>query len=149
MTANKNNNNWISQTTNVQDMADIREYLSNRADKLRICSSITYDVLLAVTEIVENTIIHGYKGQSGFVSVGMERETDTLIVKIQDQAPDFNPTTAPPPDLSVPLELRSPGGLGIYLTRQMVDHLGHKVLSLGGNEVTLVFNLNERRKKDD
>jgi serine/threonine-protein kinase RsbW len=57
---------------------------------------------------------------------------------LRDHAPLFDPTSAPMPDLTRPLEEREPGGLGLYLTRQMVDDWQYRVLPDDGNELTLI-----------
>jgi anti-sigma regulatory factor (Ser/Thr protein kinase) len=56
-------------------------------------------------------------------------------------APPFDPTRVPDPDLTLPLEERPLGGLGIYLIRQSVDKMVYRAVPEGGNELTLVKRL--------
>lgn len=123
----------------LEDLAEIRRYLRSKAAMLKINPSTTYDVLLAVTELVTNTLLYGYKGKPGFVEVEIRRESDALVVHIRDHAPPFDLTQTQPPDLSLPLEERPIGGLGIYLAKQVVNQMIYQCLPQGGNEVTLVF----------
>jgi anti-sigma regulatory factor (Ser/Thr protein kinase) len=44
----------------------------------------------------------------------------------------------PPPDLSIPFDARPPGGLGIYLTRKVMDEVQHRVTTTLGNDLTLI-----------
>jgi anti-sigma regulatory factor (Ser/Thr protein kinase) len=44
----------------------------------------------------------------------------------------------PEPDITLPLERRPVGGLGIFLSRKLMDEIRHRALPEGGNEVTLV-----------
>jgi anti-sigma regulatory factor (Ser/Thr protein kinase) len=67
----------------------------------------------------------------------MTRENTDVVICIRDQAPAFDPADASPPDLTMPLEQRSPGGLGIYLIQQSVDQVRHHELPSGGNELIL------------
>jgi len=127
-------------TAGLEDLAPIRDYIRVRAAALKIDASTTYDLLLAVTEIVTNMLVHGYQKKAGFVEVEVNQEGNTLVVHLRDRAAPFDPTRVKPPDLSLPLEKRPLGGMGIYLVNQMVDTVSHRNLPQGGNEITLVIN---------
>ena len=45
---------------------------------------------------------------------------------VTDEAPAFDPTRVPEPDLSIPPEHRRPGGMGIHLIREATDRLEHE-----------------------
>ena len=125
-------------TAELKNLEEIRRFVEDRIEALQIDPSITYDVLLAVTEMVTNIIEHGYKGEPGSIEVEVGREEDALVVRIRDQAAPFDPTGAPPPDLNLPLEKRPIGGLGIFLAKHFVDSMTHRYTPQGGNELTLV-----------
>jgi serine/threonine-protein kinase RsbW len=60
------------------------------------------------------------------------------VVQVRDEAPPFDPATVPSPDLSIPLEKRLFGGMGVFLMREMVDEIHHRIRPQGGNELSLV-----------
>lgn len=124
----------------LEDLQDIRRFIALHASNFGLGASRTYDIELAVTEMVTNTIVHGYKRQPGPVEVTIQVREWSFEVGIRDQAPLFDPTQAADPDLTIPLEKRPFGGMGIYLTRQMVDMFRYNALPEGGNEVILVIN---------
>jgi serine/threonine-protein kinase RsbW len=133
----------------VKDLAEIRRYLRSRAAALHIDPSTTYDLLLAVTELVTNALLYGYQEKSGFIEVQIGREGDALVVRLRDRAEMFDPTQVPLPDISLPLEKRPVGGMGIYLTRQLVDSFTYQRLPQGENEVTLAIDLKKRGNEKD
>jgi serine/threonine-protein kinase RsbW len=96
------------------------------------------DMQAAVDEAAANIIVHGYQGQPGNIEIEVWKEGEALVVRLRDQAPLFDPTTVPPPDLTLPLEERFLGGLGIHLIRHFTDTMTHRVTSEGGNELTLM-----------
>jgi anti-sigma regulatory factor (Ser/Thr protein kinase) len=55
-----------------------------------------------------------------------------------DDAPLFDPTAVPPPDINLPLEERPLGGLGVHMMRQLTDELLYRVNSAGQNELIFV-----------
>lgn len=95
------------------------------------------DMIQAVDESATNIIVHGYRGQPGHIEIEVTQEGNVLVVRLRDQAPLFDPTRAPPPDLTLPLERRCVGGLGIHLARQFTDSMTFRTTSEGGNELTL------------
>jgi serine/threonine-protein kinase RsbW len=134
----------LQMIAGVEDLADIRHYLRDKSALLHIDPTTTYDILLAVTELVTNTLLYGYPDKSGFIEVAMDRQGDELVVHLRDHAEAFDPTQVPPPDISLPLEKRPIGGMGIYLTRQLVDRFSYRRLPQGKNEITLAIDLNKR-----
>jgi two-component system cell cycle response regulator DivK len=102
-------------------------------------------VRLAVEEACLNVMTHGYAGRpAGPVSVAVERRDDTLLVRIADEAPLFDPARAPRPRLDAPLEERGPGGLGWYLARDVMDEVRHEPAHPVGNVVTMIKRLGSR-----
>jgi anti-sigma regulatory factor (Ser/Thr protein kinase) len=52
---------------------------------------------------------------------------------VTDHGVPFDPTAAPAPDITLPAEERSIGGLGIFLTRTLMD--GFRYERVGGTNV--------------
>ncbi|MBN1992623.1 MAG: ATP-binding protein [Anaerolineae bacterium] len=119
-------------------MAIARDFIQETATALDVSSSVTADVVLAANEAITNIIVHGYQDQTGMIEIEVKREADVLLVRLRDQAPPFDPLTVPPPDLSLPLEKRPIGGMGIYMIRQLMDKVIHRGTPQGGNELTLI-----------
>jgi serine/threonine-protein kinase RsbW len=108
------------------------------------------DLTLAIDEAVTNIIIHGYQGVPGIIELEVRRDGERLLVTIRDQAPLFDPTTVPRPDLSIPLDRRPFGGMGVHLMRESLDGIHYRALPGGGNELTLVKNaIRSTRSQED
>lgn len=116
----------------------IRQFVEQYAAGYGVASNKVYDLIWSVTEIATNSIEHGYKGQQGFIEVILSREGRDFIIQIRDQTPVFNPETAPVPDLTIPLDQRPSRGLGLYVTKKIMDTLSHRVTKNGGNEITMI-----------
>ena len=121
----------------LDNLSLIRRFVEDAAIGFGADQEVIPDVLLAVTEAATNIMIHGYQGQPGTIEIEVSRKGDSLVVCLRDQAPPFDPTTVPPPDVTLPLEQRQPGGLGIHFMRQFMDELTYRSTPQGGNELTL------------
>lgn len=122
----------------LSNLAKIRRFIEKRSVVLELSPEATGDIRLAVDEAAANIILHGYQGKPGNIEVEMIRNDDDVIVCLRDSAPVFDPTTVPPPDLTIPFFQRPPGGMGVHLIRQAVDKIYHRTSASGGNELTLV-----------
>ena len=101
------------------------------------------DLVQAVDEAATNAIVHGYRGQPGWLEVTAERVDDRIVVILQDTAPTFDPAAVPEPDLTVPAERRRPGGMGVHLMRLATDSITHAPRPGGGNILTMTRRLDK------
>lgn len=122
----------------VRDLNDMREFLEHAVVTLGGSDDDAGDLVLAVNEAVTNVLLHGYDNQPGPVALCVEVEAGELRVILSDNAPLFDPTQVPPPDIYLPLEDRPLGGLGVHMMRQLTDELQYRVTPDGGNELTFV-----------
>jgi len=128
----------LTVAARTENLARVRCFVRAAAAELGANPDAVDDLVLAVDEVVTNVIMHGYQNREGTVDVEIERKGDDAIVRVRDQAPPFDPTRVPEPDLNVPLEERPVGGLGVFLIRQMVDEMRYRAGIQGGNELTLI-----------
>ena len=105
---------------------------------------------LAVEEACTNIIVHGYgETKTGTVVVEVEPTSEELVVRISDEAPIFDPTPMPPPDLAAPWQDREPGGLGWHFVRSTMDRVEHRAAGETGNVLTIARRLAPRDREPD
>jgi anti-sigma regulatory factor (Ser/Thr protein kinase) len=77
---------------------------------------------------VANVIAHAFAGRPAphRLDLRLAIAPASVVVEIVDNGRPFDPTAAPAPDLSTPLECREPGGLGIHLMRALMDRLDYR-----------------------
>ena len=95
------------------------------------------DMIIALNEALANVVRHGYQ-QPGQVELTLWCEGDSLLIKLLDNAPLFDPTGVPTPDITVPLGQRPFGGMGVHMMRKFVDELNYQTTTDGRNQLTLV-----------
>ncbi len=121
-----------------EDMADIRLFVQHAATELGVNSDAVGELVLAVNEAVINILIHGYQNMPGGVIIELARKGSNLKVRLSDNAPAFDPTLVPSPDLNLPLEQRPAGGMGVHMMRSFVDELSYRLTPEGQNELVMV-----------
>ena len=91
-----------------------------------LSSDLTYRLTLSLDEIVSNVIRHGYSDTNDHVvEVRLSVHDGVVTSVIEDDGHPYDPRESPEPDLSMPVEQRGPGGLGIFLVRQMMDSIDY------------------------
>jgi serine/threonine-protein kinase RsbW len=83
--------------------------------------------VLAVEEVTINIVHYAYGDDvAGTIDVEIIPSVDGLTVQIADAGQSFNPLASPEPKLDASLEEREIGGLGIYLTRKVMDRIEYE-----------------------
>jgi serine/threonine-protein kinase RsbW len=132
----------------LERIADVRTLVRDVAGACNAPQPCMDDLVQAVDEAATNVILHGYRGQPGWLDVAAERVGDTIVITIEDEAPLMDPTLVPEPDLSIPPDRRKPGGMGIHLMRMATDRLEHAQRPGGGNILTMARRLDPRPKEE-
>lgn len=121
-----------------RNLSLIRRFVAEQATGLGADPDAADDMVQAVDESVTNIIQHGYRGLDGMVEVEVGAVGSRLEIRLRDHAPPFDPTSVPAPDLDVPIERRALGGMGVYLTRELMDDVRYGTAPGWTNELTLV-----------
>ena len=103
------------------------------------CSpKIQMEIELAVEEIFSNIANYAYHPGIGDVSIRFEVESDpkTAVITMQDQGQPYDPLSKEDPDVTLSVEDRSIGGLGIYLTKKTMDDIKYEYRD-GSNILTM------------
>lgn len=80
------------------------------------------NILIAVTEAVNNAIQHGNKlDDQKSVSVSVSAEKDDVSFKVMDQGEGFDPDSLPDP--TDPENIEKPNGRGIFLMKNLADEV--------------------------
>jgi anti-sigma regulatory factor (Ser/Thr protein kinase) len=106
----------------LQDLARLPAFLD--AACAGIDADARGDVRLATEEVFTNIYAHGYRSRSGPVDIRVGRSPGRITVAIADQAPVFDPASAPSADIDSDFDDRSVGGLGWHMVGRVMDEVG-------------------------
>lgn len=123
-------------------MGRVTRAFAEFAESHGLPASVRRGVLVALDELVANALTHGARPGGPGVEVTVEGtlESDRLVVMVRDGGEPFDPLAQAPPDTTLALEDREPGGLGLHLVREMMDEVCYSRRG-DQNEVVLVKQL--------
>ena len=116
----------------------IESFIDNAKEKYSLNDDIYGNIMIAVTEAVNNAIKHGNKDNSAKnVTLSLSLQDGLIKFMVQDEGDGFNYHHLPDP--TAPENISKPGGRGIFLMKHLSDEVDFKE---NGKVVELSFYMN-------
>ena len=113
----------------------IESFIDNAKEKFQLNDDIYGNIMISVTESVNNAIKHGNRNmKSKSVSISLALDETQLKFKIEDEGNGFDFHDLPDP--TAPENLEKPGGRGIFLMKHLADEV---IFTEEGRTVELTF----------
>lgn len=131
----------LTVAADLANLDEVGQFVQNAAKHANLNSKNTYRLRLAVDEIVTNIITHGYaeNGKHGAVDLQAELNSNALTIIVEDSAIPYDPRQAPQPDVTLPLEQRNIGGLGVYLTIRSLDEFRYEFKDNRNRNIFVIY----------
>ena len=100
----------------------IEPYLEKVRAEHDINEDLYFNMLLVLTEAVNNSIFHGNaRNPRKNVNISMQKSQHKLCFFITDEGSGFDPRKLPDP--TAPMQIEQPNGRGVFLMRQLSDYV--------------------------
>jgi len=100
----------------------IESFIDNAKERYHLDDDIYGNIMIAVTEAVNNAIKHGNQGDSTKnVSLTLSFEEGLIKFKVEDEGRGFDHLNLPDP--TSPENIEKPGGRGIFLMKHLSDEV--------------------------
>ena len=122
----------------IDNIRMIESFIDNAKERFDIDEDMYGNIMIAVTEAVNNAIKHGNASNSSKnVNLSLSLNMSLLKFVIKDEGSGFDYNNLPDP--TAPENLKKPGGRGIFLMKHLSDEVEFKE---GGKVVELSFYMN-------
>lgn len=119
----------------VENIRVVESFIDNSKDAFQIEDDIYGNIMVAVTEAVNNAIRHGNKfDKDKNVYLSLYVSPDRVTFEVEDEGQGFDYTNLIDP--TAPENLENPGGRGIFLIRHLADEVEFRK---EGRNVQLTF----------
>lgn len=122
----------------IENIRMIESFIDNAKERFHLDEDLYGNIMIAVTEAVNNAIKHGNAGNSSknvFLSLTLNDNLLKFIVRDEGNGFDFHHL----PDPTSPENLEKPGGRGIFLMKHLCDEVEFHE---NGKSVELKFYMN-------
>ena len=106
----------------------VQAFIERFAKNLGLGAGEIYRINLALDELITNTIEHGFPGrqEEADIVVAVRNEGETIVVRYEDNGPEFDPLQAAAQDTELALEERPIGGLGLQLIASTFENMSYE-----------------------
>lgn len=127
----------LTLASDPSNISKVEQLVDKIAAKYQLDQEKHANMLISLTEAVNNAIIHGNKqDRSKTVSIKLSRMGGGIAVQVSDQGRGFNYQALPDP--TSPERICECGGRGVFLMNQLCDKIRYKN---GGSTVEMQFKL--------
>lgn len=103
----------------------IESFIDNAKEEFQLEDDIYGNIMIAVTEAVNNAIVHGNRNDtSKNVALTLELLDHRIKFTVRDEGKGFDYSKLPDP--TSPENLTKPGGRGIFLMKHLCDEVAFK-----------------------
>jgi serine/threonine-protein kinase RsbW len=116
----KDSTTSLRLTSNPGNVDKVSSLVENLASRFRLAPDTYGNILISLTEAVNNAIIHGNRqDESKMVEVRTETRNGRLAILVKDEGRGFDFSNVPDP--TTPERVCECGGRGVFLMRQLSD----------------------------
>ena len=111
-----------------ENLTKVTEFIDLHLEEIGCPMKKMMQIDLAVEEIYVNVASYAYAPGTGDVTVCFEtqQEPAAAVITFMDQGIPYNPLAKEDPDVTLPTEERSIGGLGIFITKKSMDEISYE-----------------------
>ncbi len=136
MAGKKAENFQMSIPSVLDEITKVEKMAEKAADKMKFSEEEKDSLAIAVTEAVNNAILHGNKqDKNKKVHINFEFEKTKLVVSIKDEGKGFNPDKVSDP--LAPENLLKESGRGLFIVSSLMDDVQYH-FHTDGTEINLI-----------
>ena len=135
----KNGKFKITFPSQIKYLEKIEQITSAITSELEFAESVKDDLSIAVTELFNNALHHGNKGdETKHITITFRIVNQCLQISVQDQGNGFRPEKLRDP--LAPENIYEASGRGLFLVKQLVDDLRFNITNKG-SEIIIIKKL--------
>lgn len=117
----------LSVENKIEELPALAAMLEQLADEWSLNQGLAMNLNLVIEEAITNVVFYAYDDMlPHLIDIDFELNGNELVVMIKDDGRPFDPTQKTDPDISLSVDDRQIGGLGIFLIRKIMDKVSYR-----------------------
>lgn len=118
----------------LDELTKVQVFLEELGEEWEINIPLVFSLNLVLEEALTNVISYGFNdGNKHIIEISFEKTGDELLITIIDDGHAYDPTLKTDPDLTLSVEERPIGGLGIFLIKKIMDKVEYQRINNKNN----------------
>lgn len=114
-----------------ENLTKVMAFLEDCLENEGCHTGISMQIQIALEEVFINVANYAYYPQKGDAIIGIDMVHDPdgrkqIVIKLVDSGRQYNPLLNVALDITIPVEERPVGGLGILMTKKIMDEMGYE-----------------------
>ena len=109
-----------------ENLPVLRDFVSGICNDLNVSAKVSFQLNLVAEEIFTNVANYAYVPDEGDIEVSAVYDDNVIKLTFTDSGKQYDPLKKPDPDITLSAEERGIGGLGIFLTKKLVDDVKYE-----------------------
>ena len=108
-------------------LGDVLGFVEETLESAGCPMKVTMALCVAIEEVFVNVAHYAYGDGKGDVklAISLSENDSTVIFRMSDKGTPFDPLKRPDPDITLPVEEKEIGGLGIFITKKTMDTVSY------------------------
>ncbi len=135
-----NNQKVLTTAADVDKLPEVTAFIDAMLEENDCPMKAQMHIELALEEIFVNIAHYAYPDGAGEAEIRANVTPDCAEITFIDSGIPYDPLAKPDPDVALSAEKRAIGGLGIFMTKKLMDDVSYQYID-GKNTLTIKKNL--------
>lgn len=132
----ENNQKALTVAASVDQLPDVLAFVDTLLEENDCPMKAQMQIDIALEELFVNIAHYAYPDGTGEAQILASTTPDCIEITLIDSGIPYDPLAKPDPDVTLSAEERAVGGLGIFMTKKMMDDISYRYVN-GKNNLTI------------
>lgn len=118
----------MTTEASIENIAQVTAFVDEQLEELNCPARAQMQIDIAIDELFGNIAQYAYQPGNGPATVRVEvlKEPLAVVITFMDQGTPYDPLKREDPDVTLPIEERETGGLGVYMVKKTMDDVTYE-----------------------
>ncbi|MCF0186330.1 MAG: ATP-binding protein [Bacteroidaceae bacterium] len=118
----------ITIEAKIENIPVVTDFVDEQLELHGCAMKAIMQINVAIDELFGNISHYAYNPENGMATIRVDVDDDTYVVAItfEDKGVPFDPLNRPDPDVSLTMDEREVGGLGILMVKKVMDEVTYE-----------------------
>lgn len=109
-----------------ENLAEATDFIEEQLRLCKFSEKSIMEIALTLEEIFINIAHYAYPSGQGDVTLCFEYVENTAVISFIDKGSEYNPLLKEDPDITLGVNERQIGGLGIFISKKLTDDIKYR-----------------------